>query len=77
MVTLVPATPMPRPESDTAVFAVPADSLIPNDAMGVAIRRGRAIAFATRDSMVSTGRGRCAASAATWTPGPSAGRFRG
>ncbi|MFA6169013.1 MAG: c-type cytochrome [Gemmatimonadaceae bacterium] len=51
MVTLVPATPTPRPEADTAVFAVPADSLIPNDAMGTAIRRGRAIAIATRDSM--------------------------
>lgn len=51
MVTLVPATPTPRPEADTAVFTVPADSLIPNDAMGAAIRRGRAIAIATRDSM--------------------------
>jgi len=51
MVTLVPAAPTPRPEGDTAVFVVPADSLIPNDAMGAAIRRGRAIAIATRDSM--------------------------
>jgi thiosulfate dehydrogenase len=51
MVTLVSATPTPRPESDTAVFVVPADSLIPADEMGVAIRRGRAIALATRDSM--------------------------
>jgi thiosulfate dehydrogenase len=51
MVTLVAATPTPRPESDTAVFVVPADSLIPGDAMGTAIRRGRAIAIATRDSM--------------------------
>jgi thiosulfate dehydrogenase len=51
MVTLVPATPTPRPEGDTAVFVVPADSLIPNDALGVAIRRGRAIALNTRDSM--------------------------
>ncbi len=51
MVTLVPATPTPRPEADTADFAVPADSLIPDDAMGAAIRRGRAIAIATRDSM--------------------------
>ena len=51
MVTLVAAAPTPRPESDTAVFAVPADSLIPNDVMGVAIRRGRAIAIATRDSL--------------------------
>jgi thiosulfate dehydrogenase len=51
MVTLVAATPIPRPESDTAVFVVPADSLIPNDVMGTAIRRGRAIAIATRDSM--------------------------
>lgn len=51
MVTLVPAAPTPRPESDTAVFVVPADSLIPADAMGVAIRRGRAIALATRDSL--------------------------
>ncbi len=51
MVTLVPAAPAPRPESDTAVFVVPTDSLIPNDALGRAIRRGRAIAVATRDSM--------------------------
>lgn len=51
MVTLVPAAPTPRPESDTAVFVVPADSLIPTDALGAAIRRGRAIALATRDSM--------------------------
>ncbi|MBI2409350.1 MAG: c-type cytochrome [Gemmatimonadetes bacterium] len=51
MVTLVPAAPAPRPEVDTAVFVVPADSLIPNDALGRAIRRGRAIAMATRDSM--------------------------
>lgn len=51
MVTLVPAAPMPRPERDTAVFVVPDDSLIPADAMGTAIRRGRAIAIATRDSM--------------------------
>lgn len=51
MVTLVPAAPAPRPEVDTAVFVVPADSLIPGDALGVAIRRGRAIATATRDSM--------------------------
>lgn len=51
MVTLVAATPTPRPEGDTAIFVVPADSLIPNDAMGVAIRRGRAIAMNTRDSM--------------------------
>jgi thiosulfate dehydrogenase len=51
MVTLVPAAPAPRPEVDTAVFVVPADSLIPNDALGRAIRRGRGIAMATRDSM--------------------------
>lgn len=51
MVTLVPAAPTPRPESDTAAFVVPTDSLIPADAMGAAIRRGRAIATATRDSM--------------------------
>jgi thiosulfate dehydrogenase len=51
MVTLVPAAPAPRPESDTAVFVVPADSLIPGDALGAAIRRGRAIAMATRDSL--------------------------
>lgn len=51
MVTLVPAAPAPRPEVDTSVFVVPADSLIPNDALGRAIRRGRAIALATRDSM--------------------------
>ncbi|MBM3906604.1 MAG: c-type cytochrome [Gemmatimonadetes bacterium] len=51
MVTLVPAAPAPRPEVDTAVFVVPADSLIPNDALGRAIRRGRAIAVATRDSL--------------------------
>jgi thiosulfate dehydrogenase len=51
MVTLVPAAPAPRPEVDTAVFVVPADSLIPNDALGRAIRRGRAIAMATRDSL--------------------------
>ena len=51
MVTLVAAVPTPRPESDTAVFVVPDDSLIPNDAMGAAIRLGRAIAIATRDSM--------------------------
>lgn len=51
MVTLVPAAPAPRPEGDTAVFVVPADSLIQNDALGKAIRRGRAIAVATRDSL--------------------------
>jgi thiosulfate dehydrogenase len=51
MVTLVPAAPAPRPEVDTAVFVVPADSLIPNNALGAAIRRGRAIATATRDSL--------------------------
>lgn len=51
MLTLVPAAPAPRPERDTAVFVVPADSLIPADALGSAIRRGRAIAMATRDSL--------------------------
>lgn len=51
MITLVPAAPSPRPEGDTAVFVVPADSLIPSDALGAAIRRGRAIAVATRDSL--------------------------
>jgi len=51
MVTLVPAAPAPRLESDTAVFAVPPDSLMPTDALGVAIRRGRAIAVNTRDSL--------------------------
>lgn len=51
MVTLVSATPSPRPESDTAAFVVPADSLIPAGELGTAIRRGRAIAIATRDSM--------------------------
>ena len=51
MITLVPAAPAPRPEGDTAVFVVPADSLIPSDALGIAIRRGRAIAVATRDSL--------------------------
>jgi len=61
MVTLVAATPTPRPESDTAVFVVPADSLIPGDAMGIAIRRGRAIADATRDSLrLEAGALRCA-----------------
>ncbi len=61
MVTLVAATPTPRPESDTAFFVVPADSLIPSDAMGAAIRRGRAIAIATRDSMhLEAGALRCA-----------------
>lgn len=62
MITLVPAAPSPRPEGDTAVFVVPADSLIPSDALGRAIRRGRAIALATRDSL-RLGRGgalRCA-----------------
>ena len=53
MVTLVPAAPAPRPEVDTAVFVIPADSLIPKNALGVAIRRGRAIALATRDSLRS------------------------
>ncbi len=51
LVTLVPAAPMPRPESDTSLFIVPDDSLIPTNSMGTAIRRGRAIALATRDSM--------------------------
>lgn len=51
MVTLVPAVPAPRPEADTSVFVVPADSLIPRNALGSAIRRGRAIAIATRDSL--------------------------
>ncbi len=61
MVTLVPATPLPRPESDTAVFVVPADSLIPGEGLGVAIRRGRAIAVNTRDSMhLEPGALRCA-----------------
>ena len=51
MITLVPAAPSPRPEGDTAAFVVPADSLIPADALGRAIRRGRSIALATRDSL--------------------------
>ncbi|MCX5761390.1 MAG: c-type cytochrome [Gemmatimonadetes bacterium] len=51
MITLVSASPAPRPEGDTAVFVVLADSLIPSDALGLAIRRGRAIAVATRDSL--------------------------
>jgi thiosulfate dehydrogenase len=51
MITLVAAAPAPRLESDTAVFAVPPDSLMPNDALGTAIRRGRAIAINTRDSL--------------------------
>jgi thiosulfate dehydrogenase len=51
LVTLVPASSAPRLESDTAAFAVPPDSLMPNDALGAAIRRGRAIAISTRDSL--------------------------
>ena len=51
LITLVPAAPAPRPERDTAVFVVPADSLMPANALGRAIRRGRAIAVATRDSL--------------------------
>ncbi len=49
--TLVTAAPAPRLEVDTAVFAVPPDSLMPTNALGAAIRRGRAIALATRDSL--------------------------
>lgn len=61
MVTLVPAAPAPRPDIDTALFVVPADSLIPNDVMGTAIRRGRAIAVSTRDSLhLEPGALRCA-----------------
>jgi len=51
LITLVPAAPVPRPERDTAVFVVPPDSLIPANDLGKAIRRGRAIATATRDSL--------------------------
>lgn len=51
LITFVPAAPTPRPERDTAVFVVPPDSLIPANALGSAIRRGRAIALATRDSL--------------------------
>ncbi|MHB1311445.1 MAG: c-type cytochrome [Gemmatimonadaceae bacterium] len=51
MVTLVTAAQAPRLESDTAVFAVPPDSLMPANKLGAAIRRGRAIAVNTRDSL--------------------------
>ena len=39
------------PPEDTAPYVVPADSLIPRDALGASIRRGREILLATRDSL--------------------------
>ena len=41
----------PTARADTVAFAPPADSLIPSDAVGRSIRRGRALLARTRDSL--------------------------
>lgn len=45
--------PATQAGAGTPVFQVPDDSLIPNDAVGESIRRGRALVTATRDSLPS------------------------
>ena len=48
-------------------LAAPADSAIPEGALGVSIRRGRALLAATRDSLPGTSGTSCGARAATST----------
>ncbi|HEU4830083.1 MAG TPA: c-type cytochrome [Gemmatimonadales bacterium] len=43
-------TPEAEPPADTG-FAVPHDSMIPDDALGLSIRRGRALLLHTKDSL--------------------------
>ena len=49
--TTPPAAPAPPEKPKPAAFQVPSDTLVSKDAVGAAIRRGRAILAATADSL--------------------------